>query len=311
MNYVNSTMDMLLAHNSNPAYVAGEGQALMGVARSWDATAAGTNSYVDLCLPLPLSCFQNSNIDFPLYLCRNPMTLQLDISSFARGLTVGAGALGTDFQISNAYLCYEVLEVPHSLIEAERSAVQGGHPFIMPLQSWLNVQVPESVLSSYTLGLNASSLRSVFVNVLNAAAYASATAIQYIRDTTDASTAWGSGINAQLYLDGNVKNSSIFDTPVIQLIELKQALHNNIQSSVIMPSVSTFSTFNANYFALGFDATSFDDEATIFGGSPVSNVNIQLTGFGAAAAGANIANVMCLYDTLLAFSADGVMEIKR
>lgn len=316
MNYCNSTMDMLLAHNSNPAYVAGEGQTLMGITRKWNSTGAN-NSYIDLCLPLPLSCFQNSSIDFPLYLCRNPMTLQLDIASFARALTLGATTFGTDFQVSNAYLCYEVLEVPHSLIEAERSAVQGGHPFIMPLQSWLNVQVNESVLSSYTLGLNASSLRSVFISTLNAAAYASAATLQYSRNTTDASTSWGSGINAQLYLDGNVKNSSIFDTPVIELIELKQALHNNIQSSVIMPSVSTFETYIANYFALGFDCTSFDDEATIFGGSPVSNVNIQLTGFGATPAGTavpagtTIANVMCLYDTLLAFSQDGQMEVKR
>ena len=309
MSYVNSTMDMLLAHNSNPSYVQGEGQALIGIARSWDATAAGTNSYIDLCLPLPLSCFQNSSIDFPLYLARNPMTLQLDIASFARGITVGAAALGTDFQVSNAYLCYEVLEVPHSLIEAERSAVQGGHPFIMPLQSWLNVQVNESVLSSYTLGLNASSLRSVYVSILNAAAYVSGTQIQYIRDASDASTAWGSGVNAQLFLDGNIKNSSIFDTPVMQLIQLKQALHNNIQSSVVMPSVSTFATYNANYFALGFDTTSFDDDGTIFGGSSVSNVNIQLTGFSPNPT--YIVNVMCLYDTLLAFQADGIMEIKR
>jgi len=309
MNYVNSTMDMLLAHNSNPSYVQGEGQALLGIGRPWDATSAGTNSYIDLCLPLPLSCFQNSSIDFPLYLARNPMTLQLDLASFARGITVGATALGTDFQVSNAYLCYEVLEVPHSLVEAERSAVQGGHPFIMPLQSWLNVQVNESVMSSYTLGLNASSLRSVYVSILNASAYASGTQIQYIRDATDSSTAWGSGVNAQLFLDGNIKNSSIFDTPVMQLIQLKQALHNNIQSSVLMPSVSTFATYNANYFAIGFDTTSFDDDGTIFGGSSVSNVNIQLTGFSPNPT--YIVNVLCLYDTLLAFQADGVMEVKR
>lgn len=307
MNYVNSVMDVLLAHNSNPSYLGYEAQSTIGIGRPWDQSGAG-QSYIDLCIPLPLSCFQNSQIDFPLFLARNPMTLQLDIASFARGITVGATTLGTDFQVSNAYLCYEVLEVPHSLIEAERSAVQGGHPFIMPLQDWLNVQVPESVLSSYTLGLNCSSLRSVFISILNSTSYASATAIKYIRDTTDTSAAWGSGINAQLYLDGNVKNSSIFDTPVMQLIQLKQALHNNVQSSVVMPSVATFATYNTDFFALGVDCTSFDDEGTIFGGSSVSNVNVQLTGFGTSA---NIANVMCLYDTLLAFSADGQMEVKR
>ena len=59
-NYVNSTMDMLLAHNSNPSFLAYEGQASMGVARPWDATPAGTNAYIDLCLPVPLSCFNNS-----------------------------------------------------------------------------------------------------------------------------------------------------------------------------------------------------------------------------------------------------------
>jgi len=315
MNYVNSTMDMLLAHNSNPNYIQGEGQTLMGINRAWDANASGGN-YIDLCLPLPLSCFQNSSIDFPLYLCRNPMTLQLDIASFARGITIGNTSAGTagyasDFQISNAYLCYEVLEVPHSLIEAERSAVQGGHPFIMPLESWLNVQVPESVMSSYTLGLNASSLKSVFVSTLSASSYTSTAPINYSRNTVDTSLAYGSGVNAQLYLDGNVKNSSIYDTPPMQFIELKQALHNNIQSSIVMPSVSTFSTYLANYFALGFDCCSFDDEGTIFGGSPVSNVNIQLTGFGQALSGATITNVLCLYSTLLAFQADGVMEVKR
>jgi len=308
MNYVNSTMDMLLAHNSNANWLTNEAQATLGIARPWDQLGAGPNAYIDVCLPLPLSCFNNSAIDFPLYLCRNPMTLQLDISSLARGITSGATTGASEFTVSNAYLCYEVLEVPHSLIEAERSAVQGGHPFIMPLQSWLNVQVPETVLSSYTLGLNASSLRSAYVSIMNNTAYALATQIQYVRDFSDASTGWGSGVNAQLFLDGNVKNSSIFDNPVQQFIQLKQALHNNVQSSVVMPSVSTFAGYLLNFFALGFDTTSFDDEATIFGGSPVSNLNIQLTGLNS---NGYICNVMCLYDTLLAFQSDGIMEVKR
>lgn len=308
MNYVNSTMDLLLAHNSNANWLVNEAQATLGVARPWDREGATQNSYIDVCIPLPLSCFNNSNIDFPLYLCRNPMTLQLDIASLARGITSGATTGATEFTVSRAFLCYEVLEVPHSLIEAERSAVQGGHPFIMPLQSWLNVSVPQSVLSSYTLGLNASSLRSAYVSVMNATAYALGTQIQYIHDFSDSATSWGSGVNAQLYLDGNVKNSSIFDTPVQQFIQLKQALHNNIQSSVIQPSVAGFAGYLLNYFALGFDCTSFDDEATIFGGSPVSNMNLQITGLNA---NSYICNVLCLYDTLLAFQADGVMEVKR
>jgi hypothetical protein len=195
-------------------------------------------------------------------------------------------------------------------MEAERHAVESGHPFIMNLTSWLNVQVNQSVLSSYTLGLNASSLRSAFVGILGTNAYASGTAIQYVRPFADsAAGGWGQAVNAQLYLDGNVKNSSIFDNPVMQLIQLKQALHNNIQSSVIMASPGSFGNYVNNYSWLGFDCISFGDEDTIFGGSPVSNLNIQLTGLNGN--GTYLAYVLCLYDVLLAFGPGGVMEVKR
>lgn len=266
-NYVNDVMNLMLAHNSHPSFLANDGQIQLGVARPFDR-ATDTRQYIDLCLPLPLSCFNNSQHDFPLYLCKNPLTLQLDMSSFARAISFGTTTVATDYKVSNAFLCYEVLEVPHSMIEAERHAVQGGHPFIMPLQSWLNVQVPMSILSSYTIGANCSSVRGVYVLPYNSLAYSGANAEgvrdeSYRRNTSDASTGWGAGVNAQLYIDGNVKNSSIFDNPVMQFTQLKQALHNNIQASVINPSLSTLGTYILNYYALGFDCVSFDDESTI------------------------------------------------
>jgi hypothetical protein len=308
-NYVNDVMNLMLAHNSNPAFLANDGQIQLAIARAFD-TQGANNQYVDVCLPLPLSCFNNSQHDFPLYLCKNPMTLQLDLSSFARAISSGGTTGATDYTISNAFLCYEILEVPHSMIEAERHAVQGGHPFIMPLQSWLNVQVPMSILSSYTIGANCSSVRGVYVLPYNGAAYSSAAgADNYTRNTSDTAANWGSGVNAQLYVDGNVKNSSIFDNPVMQFTQLKQALHNNIQASVINPSLSTLAQYLLNFHALGFDCVSFDDESTIFGGTPATNLNIQLTGY--TSQPTYITTVCVLYDTLLSFGADGIMEVKR
>jgi hypothetical protein len=309
MNYVNDCMNLMLSHNSHPSYLENDGQICLAVCRPSDTTSA-TSQYWDLCLPLPLSCFNNSQHDFPLYLAKNPLTLQVDLSSFARAISTGATTAGTDYTVSNAYLCYEVLELPHAMIEAERHAVQSGHPFIMPLQSWLNVQVPMSILSSYTIGANCSSVRGVYVLPYNAAAYTSAAAADnYARNTSDAAANWGSGINAQLYCDGNIKNSSIFDNPVMQFTQLKQALHNNIQSSVINPSLSKLSSYLLNYYALAFDCVSFDDESTIFGGTPVTNLNIQLTGY--TTQPTYITTIAVLYDTLLSFGADGIMEIKR
>ena len=302
----------MLAHNSSPEFIRNDGQVQLGIARPFDSVSA-SNQYVDLCLPLPLSCFNNSQHDFPLYLCKNPLTLQLDLASFARAISGGTTVAATDYTVSNAFLCYEVLEVPHSMIEAERHAVQGGHPFIMPLQSWLNVQVPMSILSSYTIGANCSSVRGVYVLPANTLAYTAANAEgvrdeSYRRNASDASTGWGAGVNAQLYVDGNVKNSSIFDNPVMQFTQLKQALHNNIQASVINPSLSTLGTYILNFYALGFDCVSFDDESTIFGGTPATNLNLQLTGF---TSDNKITTICILYDTLLSFGADGMMEVKR
>jgi len=308
-NYVNDVMNLMLEHNSHPSFLENDGQMQLAVCRPFDVVGA-TESYVDVCLPVPLSCFNNSQIDFPLYLAKNPLTLQLDLSSFARGISTGATTGATDYTIKNAYLCYEVLEVPHSMIEAERHAVQSGHPFIMPLQSWLNVQVPMSILSSYTIGVNASSVRGVYVMPYNGASYSSAVgADNYVRNTSDSATNWGSGVNAQLYIDGNIKNSTIYDNPIVQFTGLKQALHNNIQSSVINPSLSTLSSYLLNYNALGFDCVSFDDESTIFGGTPATNINLQLTGY--TTQPTYITTVCVLYDTLLSFGADGIMEVKR
>ena len=302
-------MNLMLSHNSNPTFLANDGQIQLGVCRAFDSVSA-TSQQMDICIPLPLSCFNNSQHDFPLYLCKNPLTLQIDMASFARAISTGATTAGTDYTVSQVYLNYEVLEIPHAMCEAERHAVQGGHPFIMPLQSWLNVQVPMSILSSYTIGANCSSVRGVYVLPYNGAAYSSAVgADNYARNTTDTAVNYGSGINAQLYVDGNVKNSSIFDNPVMQFIQLKQALHNNIQSSVINPSLSTFYSYINNYFALGFDCVSFDDESTIFGGTPATNLNIQLTGF--TSQPTYITTICVLYDTLLSFGADGIMEVKR
>ncbi|MGV2341796.1 MAG UNVERIFIED_CONTAM: hypothetical protein LVR18_50120 [Planctomycetaceae bacterium] len=63
------------------------------------------------------------------------------------------------------------------------------------------------MLSSYTLGLNASSLRSAFVSLVNSAAYAVGTDIDYVRDFTASGCGRpGYGMRrATRSLDGNIK----------------------------------------------------------------------------------------------------------
>ena len=315
-NYLNDNMNLMLLHNSNASYLAGDASILAGVGLPMTITAT-TSAFIDLVLPLPLSAFNSSTQDFPNYLLSAPLTLQLDMASVARALYAGAGVTYSDYTISNTYLIYQACELPASYVEAERMAVRSS-PFIMNLTSTLNVQVPASILTSYSLGLNASSVRAVFVLPSNGASPAVGTQLQYIRDTSDSATYNGSGTNAIVFVDGNQINSAIFDTPSMVFQGLKNALHHNLQGSVIYSSPSMSGSYTASssqpwtkqFYAIGWDLTSFDDESSLFAGTPCTTLNLQLTGYGSANP-TYLSTIIVVYDVLLAFESDGTIQIKR
>lgn len=313
INFVNDLYNLHLAHVASPNYILFDGQVTLGIQREWQLNNANpanaTEAYIDVCVPICLSVFNNTDQHFPSHLLRSPLTLQVDLASFARSIYRGTDlAAITDYTIEKMFLCYEVLEVPNSLVEAERHAITSS-PFVMPVVSWLNTQVTQSVLSSYNLGLNCSSLRSVYVLPLASTGYAAQTELNYNRAMGDTGlTGYGVGVDFKLYLDGSVKNSSINSDPVMQFSMLKQALHNSIQTNVQHPGTTDFDTYLNHSFALGVDCLSFDDDASLFGGSPCTNLNIQAQTF---ANGGNLATVLVCYDSILAISGDGLLEIKR
>ena len=318
LNYLNDNMNLMLMHNSNANYLLGDARVLSGVGAAFTYTST-TSGYMDLVLPLPLSMFNSSTIDLPAYLLSSPLTLQIDLASVARALFRGSAATVTEYEISNTYLVYQACEIPAEFIEAQRIAVKT-HPFIMNLTSTLAMQVPASVMSSYTLGLNASSVRNVFVLPSNGSSYSSATQLQYIRDIAAGDLLTGAGTNAVVFVDGNQVNSCIIDTIPMALAQLKQALHHNLQGSVIYSSpsfanvsvgASSTNPFINQFYALGWDLTSHDEEATIFGATAASQINLQLTGYGVSGSGAYLNTIIIYYDVLCAFEADGSIQIKR
>lgn len=322
-NFLNDEMNLMLMHNSNTSYLQTDAGLLLGVGAQFYVVSP-TSGYLDVVLPLPLSIFQSATTDFPAYLLSAPLTLQIDISSVARAFYSGSSATVTEFSISNSFLLFQAVECPSAFIEAERQAVKSS-PFVMTCTNSLNVQIPQSILSSYTLGLNASSIRCAFVLPSNAASYATTTQLNYLRSGSDAGTNGasgnGTGMNNQLYADGNLINSNIMDNCANTLYMLKQALHHNVQSNVLYPSpiANVYSvtagaqgpglnTYSSYYYAVGFDATSFSNESTIFGGSPATNLNFQLTGY---VNPTYICTLLIFYDVLVAFGEDGTISVKR
>jgi len=310
-------MNLMLIHNSNASYLQGDAQQLIGVGQPF-SYSGGTSAQIDLVLPLPLSMFNSSTQDVPAYLMSSPLTLQIDVASVARALYHGATATITDYSVSNTYLIYQAVELPAAFVEAGRIAAKSS-PFIMNATSTLNVQVPASILSSYSLGLNASSVRACFVLPSNGASYSSGTSLQYVRDTGDYNNTIpfnGAGTNAIVFVDGNQINSAIFDTPAMVFQGLKSALHHNMQGSVIYSSPSMVSASLATnpwltqFYAIGWDLTSFDEESSLFSGTPCTTLNLQLTSYGAQNP-SYLNTIIVVYDVLIAFEADGTIQIRR
>jgi hypothetical protein len=329
-NFLNDEMNALLYHNSSSEYLKNDAALLLGMGQQF-YSASATSSYIDVVLPLPLSIFQSSTQNFPCHLLSAPLTIQIDLASLGRAIFGGSTVAPSEYSVSNTYLLYQAVELPSALIEAERQAVRSS-PFVMTCTNTLSVQVPQNILTSYTLGLNASSIRGVMIMPSSVSSYATTSQVFYVAGRADCNfgtltSGSGSGINAQVFFDGNLINSNIVDNVAHTYMMLKQFMHHNLQGNIIQASINppVYSATLANagvgaslytnqMFVLGFDTTSFDEESTIFGGIPATNVNIQLTGYGATVGGAtssNLVTVSILYDVLVAFGEDGTISVKR
>jgi hypothetical protein len=138
--------------------------------------------------------------------------------------------------------------------------------------------------------------------------------LQYLRDTGDAPNGGAytgaGGSNAIMFVDGNQINSAIYDTPAMVFQGLKNALHHNLQSSVLQPSACTSVTWLSQYYCIGWDATSYDEEGSLFAGTACTNLNLQLQNYSVTTANA-LATIMAIYDVLVCFESDGTIQTKR
>lgn len=311
---------LVLPHSTNRDWLTTDGANLIAVAqRAIPSTSAttGGNLYWDICLPVPHSCF-NSERDFPLYLLGpgTPLSLQVDLTPITRALKLSTGTTPTNanFTLSQASLCYEAVDLPGEFVDSMRMRVKSS-PFIIPQLSYIVTQLPLSALSSYTCGLNVSSLRAAYVVPFSAATYSTDPTVIFsynragANDVTPITATAGNytGTNIQLFCDGRLINSVNLDNPAMSFAALKQALNGSITNALV-PSIASRETYKQSYFAIGVDATAFSDQSTVLGGTPCSQATIALTNWQANPT--FLATVIYSYDSLLVIK-DGVVEIKR
>lgn len=334
-NYYADEATMKLMHNSVRSWNYNDAQIL--IANNAKPSKVGNSYYFDVCLPLPMF---NTEQDFPLYLCSSSLILQIDLNN-ANAAFYSPGVAVSDFTLSNCQLVYESIELDHQFIDAERQAIKSS-PFVYPMQSQLSFKLQDSQLNGYNLGLSCSSLRGVFVMMSNKSSDSQNSLLLYQRQTTDGSGGYynaagtnfvpnsmnGAGVQFSVFLDGRLVTPSIFDTPAIHYAGLKQALRNELVNEVYQSMLgneyyttatgtapaananvlrSSLDSYCSDSYVLGTDTTSFNDEGTIMGGSPVSQISFQFQGLNTFG---NACTIIAIFDTLLAFTADG-MEVKR
>jgi hypothetical protein len=190
-NYGSSYVPTLLLHCANQPYTQNDDALLEGAKRptanangstsvatnGWrdvaNATAFNTvNTYVDVCIPLYSNLFQNEH-GFPLCLLAQNTMIQLDLAQFGKAFFISAGGNGvvTDFQVSNAFLVYDLIQPSPEYIMALKDQMRQGMLYQIPFVSALGSQfAKQGASTTVNWGVGVSSLKGVTYSTLVAPA---------------------------------------------------------------------------------------------------------------------------------------------
>ena len=283
--------DLLLAHASNSNYMAYDSQIYEHSGTQIANNAANVGA-IDVVIPILSSLF-NGNKAVPCFLLNSPISLQFDYNTLGNSMLF-AGAGVTTYTVSNAQLCYEVIQVDDSYCQAVRAMMAEGHLFQLNLTSTMNLQTANTGTTNYNIGANLSSLKAVlYTNITNA--IGSAAQALFLGNTQT---------NFRLYLDGRQINNFNLDTEPVIYAEMNRALHNMFDTTVT--SVSDLTTYLSNYFLGGVNTNRFN-ELMAMTGTPAQNINFILENAG----GATNIYVCLIYDQLLVIDVTGQVSLVR
>lgn len=228
-NYGSSYIPTLLLHCANQSYKNGDDGLLEGGFRGltdWNATTAGVssavnawvdvpsgvaygtaNTYVDVCIPLYSNLFSNEKA-YPLALMAQSTLIQLDLAVFGKAMYNSVVGY-TDFTVSGAQLCYDLIQVSPEYLMALKGQMAQGMLYSIPFTSVLSSQFAKQGNSTtYSWGCGLSSLKGVSYSCLTAPT--TLTNAKYLRsDCTVGTTA---GNNFRLFIDGQQQNSMVQDS---------------------------------------------------------------------------------------------------
>jgi len=228
-NYGSSYIPTLLLHCANQSYKNGDDGLMEGGFRgltAWNYTDQGAssavnawvdvpngvangtaNTYVDVCIPLYSNLFSNEKA-YPLALMAQSTLIQLDLAVFGKAMYAST-AIYTDFTVSNAQICYDLIQVSPEYLMALKGQMAQGMLYSIPFTSVLSSQFAKQGNSTtYSWGCGLSSLKGVSYSCLTAPT--TLTDPKYLR--SDCTVGVLAGNNFRLFIDGQQQNSMVQDS---------------------------------------------------------------------------------------------------
>jgi hypothetical protein len=278
INMYNKLYNSLLTHATNFNYLSSD-------ARIHDQVFPGAfnTGDVTVCVPIALACI-NAQSHLPLFLLSSAL-LQFDTEAIQQALTSGSADAITNYQISQASVCFEQL-VPEPAYEQGIKAMLASRVYQMKLDTWKNSRYAQQASITQTIGLNSSSVRGILW---------ATQATQTQRNAGHLSN--GGQTRCQVFADGAlVHNSQLSSTPE-QFLEMNRVLNLMMDTSrtsvtpvastadavvndISIDAGSSVGSYVARSYlgGLSLSRETLDNGSFSFVGTPVQNLVIQWAG---------------------------------
>jgi hypothetical protein len=325
--YGSSYVPTLLLHASNQSYMYGDDAILEGGKRAVAGTTAGVNvpndiatggpavvQVIDVAIPL-YSNLWNNEIGFPLALVAQNVVIQIDFATVGRALYTSHASY-TDFQVSQAFLVYDLIRPSPEFIMMEKQKLAQGMMFQMPFVSALSSAYAKGgATTNITWGVGLSSLLALTYSCQ--VAPSTITNAKYmLADCTLAGNGSLNGGNFRLFLDSIQKNAVIIDTAPVAYAEMQKCfgLLGDVTRTTGAGGIVTYNatdyTVNAttyvnNYFVGGVNVTKVNESMALTG-SAVNQVQAIIDTQNTAC---STINVLAWHQRILTIGADGSCSV--
>ena len=283
----NKLCSSLTLHASNASFVTNDDKIAQNTMAGGFETAA-----VTVCVPINLGLF-NARCHLPLFLL-SQCQLQVDLDSVGQALTSGSANAISEYSISNANLIFNQL-VPDAVYEQGVRQMLASRVYQIPINTWYNLKLANAASITQNIGLNSSSVKGVFWNVVLPHTTPADQQRSSSAFTSDAQTA------AYLYLDGQLVSNSNLSTPAEQFLEMNRALNvmGDVERTSWAPSSAagvngtavagdftissiTRALYSAGAYLGGLSCSRSNQDGFSFSGSPVNTAVLQVSNAGTA-----------------------------